>query len=330
MSGFKPAERKVVKLKLAITGPSGSGKTYSALQIAKGMGGNIALIDTENGSASLYADNAGMPKYCTMELAPPFSTARYIAAIQDALKAKFDVLIIDSLSHQWAGEGGIMDRLDKEKVANPKGNTFSMWAKYSPEHEKFKQALLQSDIHIIATMRSKQQYEIAKDDRGRNVPQKMGMAPVQRDQMDYEFTTVFDMDEDHFARVSKDRTNLFGKEVFHPTEETGSRILTWLQSGKEVSPPNTTSPPPGSSAQLLHPGDIQHLRELREKAAMTKDQMSKYIFDNFGGRTILQINFEEYKLICIAVEKLIEAKANVVPVQPPLQPPEQGDFGSDY
>lgn len=231
---FKKAERKAVKLKLAITGPSGSGKTFSALKIAKGLGGKIAVIDTENGSASLYADSANMPLYDVLELTPPFTTERYIEAIQAALKANYEILIIDSITHQWAAEGGILDRSNRQKLADPKGNSFTQWAKFTPEHEKFKQCILQSEMHIIATMRSKTEYGMVTNEKGRAVPQKLGMAAVQREGMEYEFTIVFDMDDRHHAVTSKDRTGLFTGDPFHPDESTGVKIKEWMLSGKPL------------------------------------------------------------------------------------------------
>lgn len=238
MSVFKKAERKQVKLKLAITGPSGSGKTYSALKIAKGLaaGGKIAVVDTENGSASLYSDLPGMPAFDTVELGPPFTSERYMQLIRFAEKEGYSVLIVDSITHQWNGEGGIMDRLDKEKIAKPGTNSFTLWSKFTPEHERFKQCILQTPIHIIATMRSKQDYVMDLNEKGKQTPRKVGLAPIQREGAEYEFTTVFDMTHEHYATVSKDRTSIFDGETFNPTEETGEKILKWVSSGAEYKP----------------------------------------------------------------------------------------------
>jgi hypothetical protein len=235
---FKKAERKQAKIKIAITGPSGAGKTYSALLIAKGMTSKIAIIDTEHGSASLYSDNPNMPSYDVMELGAPFSTDRYIAAIQDAVKAGYELLIIDSITHQWSGQGGILDRLDRERQANPKANSYTMWNKLTPEHERFKQAIVQAPIHIIATMRSKQDYHMEKDDNGKQKVSKMGYAPIQREGAEYEFTTVFDLAQSHFASVSKDRTGIFGAEPFLPSPATGELISKWLNAAPTESQPD--------------------------------------------------------------------------------------------
>lgn len=230
MSAFKKAERKQAKLKLAITGPSGSGKTYSALRLATGLGGKIAVIDTENGSASLYSDRFD---FDVLTLDAPYENQKYLTAIADAVKAGYDILIIDSLSHQWAGEGGLLNK--KEQLdARSGSNSYANWAKMTPEHEKLKSAILHSDIHVIGTMRSKQDYVLETNDKGKQAPKKVGLAPVQRDGMEYEFTTCFDVAMNHEAVASKDRTSLFVDKIFQITEETGKTLKTWLLQGKET------------------------------------------------------------------------------------------------
>lgn len=228
---FKTAERSRVWLKMCLQGPSGSGKTYSALRIATGLvtedKGKIAFLDTENESASLYANDF---KFDTLSLSPPFTTQRYIEAINAAVKAGYRVLVIDSISHQWNGDGGILDRIEKEKRANPKVNSYTVWNRYTPEHETFKSSLNQSPIHILATMRSKQAYVLEENDKGKQTPKRMGMEAIQRDGFEYEFTTVLDLSSEHYATATKDRTKLFDGQHFVPTEETGEKIIQWLNS----------------------------------------------------------------------------------------------------
>lgn len=228
---FKKAERKRVKLKLAITGPSGSGKTYSALRLATGIGGKIAVIDTENGSASLYSDRFN---FDVLELSAPYSVEKYSQAIRNAVEAGYDIVIIDSISHQWRGEGGILNK--KEQLDSRGGNSFTNWAKLTPEQEKFVAELLHSNIHLIATIRSKQEYAMSQDEKGKARVQKMGLAPIQREGMEYEFTTVFDVGMNHEAETSKDRTGLFADKIFKITEETGKEIKAWVDSGVEAKP----------------------------------------------------------------------------------------------
>jgi hypothetical protein len=229
MSMFKKAERKQSKLRLALCAPSGAGKTYSALLIAKGLGGSVAVIDTEHGSASLYSD---ICDFMVCPLSAPYSPEKYIAAIKDAEKAGFGTLIIDSLTHAWSGEGGILDLHDLAQKNQKTTNGFAAWRNVTPLHNELVNTMLQSKLHIIATMRTKVAYELQLDDRGKQKPVKMGMAPIQREGMDYEFTVVLDVSVDsHVASASKDRTRLFDGKNFVISEKTGQDLIGWLNSG---------------------------------------------------------------------------------------------------
>ncbi|WP_300831990.1 ATP-binding protein [uncultured Bilophila sp.] len=228
---FKRAERKKARLRLALCAPSGAGKTYSALLIAQGLGGRIAMIDTERGSGELYSH---LCEYDVCQLEPPYTPRKYVEAIHEAERAGYSTIIIDSLSHAWAGQGGLLEEVDKRKG---RGNDFTAWRDITPMHNALVDAMLQSSCHIIATMRTKTAYEIVKDERtGKTKPVKVGLAPVQRDGLEYEFTVVLDIDIDkHVASASKDRTSLFDGERFVPSEETGRALLEWLESGAEPS-----------------------------------------------------------------------------------------------
>lgn len=225
---FKKAERKAVKLKLAITGPSGAGKTYSALRLANGLGKKIAVIDTENGSASLYSDKF---TFDVSELTPPFTVDKYVAAINFAAKEKYDVLIIDSVSAEWTEILEEKGRLD----ARPGSNHWTNWGPVTKKHNYFIASINNADIHIIATMRSKMDY-MQTEENGKKKVQKVGMAPQQRDGVEYEYTTVFDVAMNNEAEVSKDRTGLFAGKIFKITEDTGREFLEWLKGAKAVEP----------------------------------------------------------------------------------------------
>ena len=221
---FKKAERKQARLRLALAGPSGSGKTYSALQMAKGLGGKIAVIDTEHGSASLYAHIAD---FDVMELHAPYTPERYIEAIKAAEQAGYQVLIIDSYSHEWTGPGGCLEINDETAKARFKGNTWSAWSETTPRHRKLTDKILTSPLHIICTMRSKTE---TVQGEGKKIV-KLGLKSEQRDGTDYEFTVVLDITHDgHYAVASKDRTRLFENPELI-TEETGRKLLDWLNCG---------------------------------------------------------------------------------------------------
>lgn len=226
---FEKAMRKKAKLRLALTGPSGSGKTYSALLVAKGIGGRIAVLDTEKGSASLYSDVAD---FDVLEMDPPFAPERFIEAITAAEQAGYDTLVLDSITHEWSGVGGCLELVDTIAKAKFRGNTWSAWSEINPRHRLFLDAILRSPMHIIATMRSKT--ETAQvEENGRKKVAKLGMKSEQRDGVEYEFTTVLDIGhETHHAIASKDRTKLFSNaDPVVLSDQTGKQLLNWLETG---------------------------------------------------------------------------------------------------
>ena len=216
------AKRNKARIKIGLQGPSGSGKTYSALLLAKGLCGDytkVAVIDTENHSADLYSH---LGNYNVLHLEAPFTPERYIEAIQLCEQADMQVVIIDSISHEWEGIGGIL-----EVHSNMVGNSFTNWSKLTPRHNDFIQSILQSPLHIISTIRAKQDY-VLSEKNGKMVPEKVGLKGVTREGMDYEMTLVFEIDIKHQAKASKDRTGLFDKQPeFTISEKTGQRILEW-------------------------------------------------------------------------------------------------------
>ncbi len=227
---FHKAERKQAKLRLSLCGPSGSGKTLSALYIAQGLGGKIAMIDTEHKSGELYAN---VVDYDVATLAPPFSPQRYIELINMAEQNDFNVLILDSLSHAWTGQGGVLEMHDN--ACKAVHNSFAAWREVTPQHNALVDAILGSSLHIITTMRTKTAYEIQQNEKGKTQVVKVGLAPVQRDGMEYEFTTVMDLSVDgHIATTSKDRTNLFDGQFFVPTIQTGEKLKEWLETGVDT------------------------------------------------------------------------------------------------
>lgn len=213
------AERRNVKIKMALQGPAGSGKTYSSILLAQGLGEKVCIIDTENGSSNLYAH---LGEYSVIKL-NKYSPEEYIRAIELAESAGMDVIIIDSLSHCWQY---LLDYHSKLT-----GNSFANWAKVTPRHQMLIQKILNCPCHVISNLRVKQDYVLIENEKGKLAPQKVGLKSIQRDGVDYEFTIVFDLDIKHMATCSKDRTSLFIGKEFQISNQTGKDILKWCMSG---------------------------------------------------------------------------------------------------
>jgi len=227
MMQLKKATRKQVKLRLNISAPSGAGKTYSALRMANGLCGDwskVAVIDTENGSASLYSH---LGEFNTIDLTPPFTPEKYIEAINACVAGGMEAIIIDSSTHEWACLIEENELLAQSKF---RGNTWSAWSQTTPRHDKFINAVLHCPVHVITCTRSKMETVMGDDKKVK----KVGMKDVQREGWEYELTISLNIDRDtHLAIPSKDRTNLFeGKNPFLITEETGKQIAAWCNSGE--------------------------------------------------------------------------------------------------
>ena len=238
---FTKATKKQVKARIAIDGPSGSGKTYTSLIAAKALAGNgrIAVIDTERGSASLYSDKFD---FDVLELNPPYSPDVYQGAIKAAENGGYSVIVIDSLSHAWEGEGGALDMADDATKRQKTPNSYTAWREVTPVHRAMVDAILQSSCHVIATMRSKTEYVLETNSRGQQVPRKVGMAPIQRAGMEYEFTVVGDMDLDNTIVISKSRYEPFsGRVQKKPGVEFFKSFVDWLNSG-EAKDTTTVAP----------------------------------------------------------------------------------------
>lgn len=232
------AKRSKAKLRLAIDGPSGSGKTYSALLIAYGLCGDwskIAVIDTERESANLYADLcAGDKKYLTGQINVPYTPQKYLEALRACEQAGMEVVIIDSLTHAWTAEGGMLDIHEDAVKKQRTQNTYTAWADVTPLHRKLVDAILTSPIHVISTIRSDTEYSQEKVD-GKTVVKKIGMKPQFRKGLDYEMTVVFSLEQNHRATITKSRISSFPvNEVIMPTKETGAKLLEWLNEGDDA------------------------------------------------------------------------------------------------
>lgn len=269
---LQKATRKKSKLRMNISGPSGSGKTYSALLLAKGLVGSwdkIAVIDTENGSASLYEH---LGDFNAINLEAPFSPERYIECIDTCLKAGMECIIIDSATHEWNGAGGCIEINEKLAQTKFKGNTWSAWSQTTPRHDAFINKLLQCPVHVISCTRSKMETVMTDDKKVK----KLGMKDLQRDGWEYEQTLSLNIDRDtHTATASKDRTELFEKsDPFIITEATGKLVAEWCDKGTTpVAAPKAKKPAPSPSQ---YTAILQHIQDSATadagKAVLDKSQ----------------------------------------------------------
>lgn len=226
---LRKATRKKAKIRLGLSAVSGGGKTYSALLVAKGICGDwskIAIIDSENSSADLYAH---LGDYNVLPLTAPFTPERYIDAIKTCEKAGMEVIIVDSITHEWDGKGGCLE------IVESLGGKYQDWAKVTPRHQAFIDSITQSLCHVITTVRRKQDYEMTKDNTGKVKVEKSGLREVTREGFEYELTINLELDIRHHATASKDRTGLFmGKPSFVPDEKTGELIAQWCEQGEDA------------------------------------------------------------------------------------------------
>jgi nucleoside-triphosphatase THEP1 len=248
MAGFKTATKAQAKLRLGLIGPAGSGKTMTALRIAHGLGGRVAVIDTERGSASLYAGERGLG-FDVLEL-ETYEARHFIEAIGQAEAAGYDVLIIDSLSHAWAGKGGILEFVDKAAKRSG-GGSFAGWRDATPLHNQLVDAILGAKLHVICTLRSKVEHVIEQIN-GKTQVRKVGLQPVQRDGLEYEFTVVGDVNQEHELIVTKTRAAFLADAVIREAgEDLGKQLKTWLTSGS--SPAQRIEPKPAAAVEPPQP-----------------------------------------------------------------------------
>jgi len=234
MTQLRKATRQKAKIRLGLSAVAGGGKTYSAILLAKGLVGDlskVAIIDTENGSADLYSH---MGSFNVLPLHPPYTPERYIEAIKECENAGMDVIIIDSITHEWDGAGGCLDIVEELTQRDPKHNSYTQWRFVTPRHQAFVDAILQSSAHIITTVRRKQDYDMSNQG-GKTVVTKVGMKEITRDGFEYELTVNLELDQLHNATSSKDRTGLFvDKPAFVITEKTGEVIKQWCEQGVDT------------------------------------------------------------------------------------------------
>ncbi len=242
----RQATKQQLKARVALDGPSGSGKTWSSLEWATVLadGGRILVVDTEHGSAALYADHF---TFETIPWAPPYSPQELADTLKDAARGGYSVVVVDSLSHFWEGEGGTLDLVDAA-AQKAKGNTWAGWKTGTPALRYLIDVVLASPFHVLATMRSKTEWILEKDPRtGKEKPVRVGMAPVMRAGVEYEFTLVADLDLEHRMMITKSRCSALADQMIQPGRagDAAETFLSWLRSGEEA--PTVPMPEPERS-----------------------------------------------------------------------------------
>jgi len=261
--GFKKAKREQIWLKVLFAGASGSGKTYTALRVATGIakktGGKVAAIDTENGRIRYYANEFD---FDDLQLEMPYSPEKYIEAIDMAIDGGYDVLIIDSITHEW-------DYCLEQHSKMP-GNSYTNWAKITPRHDAFMEKILQSPLHILCTVRGKDEY-VLEEKNGKQVPKKVGLGYKQRDNTEYNYTVTFNIDQKtHVAEAMKDNTHIFEDRYDVLTEKDGEKLFDWANSG------DAPAPKPIVKTSTVIEEDIKEVKKqvvglAREKSAISDD-----------------------------------------------------------
>lgn len=284
----KKAKREKIYVKLALMAPSGGGKTYGSLRLASGMAeeikketgkdAKILLANTEQKRGYYYANEFD---YDIVDIEPPHNPEKYVELIDFAVSEGYDILIIDSSSHEWEGKGGCLE------LQQQAGGTYQAWGKITPRHNRFIDAIADSPIHIIATMRGKDQYEVNKDERGKTSVQKLGVGAKQRDGFEYEFTCTFLIDQKtNCAEVQKDNTHIFeGEGSTLLTENHGRKIIQWANSGEGYTPvakKDTTEPPADKLSSLKD--EIITLMGGIIESGVSKDEVYAVISENNGGK----------------------------------------------
>ncbi|MBC8767362.1 AAA family ATPase [Arenibacter sp. BSSL-BM3] len=287
---LKTAQRHQVKLRLGLSGASGFGKTFSALLLANGITNDwskIAIIDTENNSANLYAH---LGNFNVLSLDEPYSPERYINAIKTCEKASIEVIIIDSITHEWQGKGGCL------QIHEQLGGRFQDWSKVSPRHQSFIDAILQSKCHIITTVRSKIDYSLDSDQNGRTKVVKHGTKEITREGFEYELTVNFELINDkHLAKASKDRTGLFmDKPEFIINQSTGKKLMQWCSLGLSLE---------DVKHEIESCDTVEGLRELYTKYTSMQTKIHplllkrKQSIENLNNQVIDQDNIVEPNII---------------------------------
>jgi hypothetical protein len=338
MTSFKRAVKHEAKLRMALAGPAGSGKTYTAMTLASALaeGRPFALVDTEHGSASKYAD---LFAFDVLEL-DSFHPDYYVEAIHEAEAAGYDVLVIDSLTHAWSGKEGLLEQVERFTKLKYNGNTFRAWADATPIQNRFIDALAGASLHIIATMRSKVEYVVETNERGKASPRKVGMAPIQREGVEYEFDLFGEMDQDNTLVIHKSRCPaLSGAVIAKPGSAVADTLKSWLQGvpqpetlQRETPTAHSTESPRREQSEdtakrvpAEMPAQRKSLTERARELGYEGDAWMALVYRLTGKRDPKLVTAQDKAKLGSYLEHLA-AKANLFAVKAETHPPsEDGD-----
>lgn len=311
MGSFKKAEKKQLKLRMALMGPSGSGKSYTALQVAKTLAGDgeIAAIDTEHSTLSKYSDLADFD-VCELE---SFHPDKYVEAIKEAAEGGYSVLIIDSLSHAWSGKDGLLEEVDKIGKRKNLGNSFAAWKDANPILSRLIEAILSFPGHVIVTLRTKTEYVVEQNERGKSVPRKVGLAPVFKEGLEYEMDVAVEMDLDNNMIVSKSRCpKLAGQVINKPGKEVAETLRAWLSDGIAATPkPEVPAAPPIDRDAVM-----SEIGDLIKRLGWTPTQGKEHLKQTYGKTSRQLLNDAELTDFCSYLTSL--AIAEPAPEQEPV------------
>lgn len=293
---FTKATKAAAKLRLALIGCAGHGKTYTALAVATALGQRVAVLDTERGSASKYADLFPFDVLALDDYAPQ----TYCAVIRAAEAAAYDVLVIDSLSHAWVGKGGVLEMHDNATKRQRTANSYTAWRDVTPQHNALVDAMLQANLHVVVTLRAKTKYIIETAENGRQAPRKVGLEPVQRDGLEYEFDVVGTLTEENDLIISKTRCPaLAGKLLSKPGADFAATLRDWLTDGVAVEPQADASASNGQSV----------LRALASRAAKAAgNEPVRSAIKEITGGTLADATADHVVEITNALETLIRER----------------------
>lgn len=317
---FAPATRSAAKARIALAGPSGSGKTYTGLSLACRLADRVAVIDTERGSASKYAGLNGW-KFDTLT-PDSFSPQSLTEALAVAAGEGYGCVLVDSLSHYWMGVDGMLEQVDRKTSASRSTASFSSgWKDMAPVERRMLDALVSYPGHVIATLRVKTEYVIEQNDRGKSVPRKVGLKPIQREGLEYEFDVIGDLDLDNLLTVSKTRIPmLHGATIPKPGPELAETIRDWLADGEE-----TVGPLAYRADALDADATVVSLRDLLGRVR-TAGLMNAPIVDASGNPTVLgDLIVARGRLLAAADEAVTDQAEDMAA---PPKPPEQRTNGA--